>query len=765
MGKNIIIKGARENNLQNINVEIPRNQITTFTGVSGSGKSSLVFKTINAEAQRQLIETFSTFAQSRLPKFKQPDCDEIKNISPVILFDQKRTTGSSRSTVGSLSDTNAYIRLLFSRMGQPQIGPSNYFSSTDPDGMCSKCNGSGKVVGLKTSELLDYSKSLNEGAILFDDYKVGSIMYKQLVMTNFFDENLPLSNYDAKTLELLLYGKDIRVIYGDTLAGNYEGIIPKINKLFLNKDINSLSKKKQTTIRKFTTIKDCEVCHGQRLKPESLAVTIAGKNIAEVYQMSLIEVLDYLNTIDVELMSDLILKIKNKIENMINIGVGYLSLSREAKTLSGGELQRVKLAKQLNCSLTEMLYILDEPSVGLHARDVDLLNKLFKKLADNDNTVLIVEHDPDIIKKSDYIIDVGPAAGDKGGEIVFCGPYNQLLTANTLTSNYLYQKIDYPKQRRVATEYFKIKNASSNNLKNISVDIPKNLITTITGVAGSGKSSLIHNEFLRHYPDAIVIDQSAVGQSIRSTVATYIKAFDIIRKLFAEANAITADIFSFNSKGACNKCKGTGIIELEMAFMDKIKTPCDKCNGTRYQKQVLQYTYNGLAINQVLDLTIDQAIEFFTDAKLLKILKMASEVGIGYLRLGQSLSTLSGGECQRIKLSSELHKEGNVYVLDEPTTGLHMSDIKKLLILFERLVNNNNTLIIIEHNLDVIENSDYLIDIGPEGGSLGGNVIFQGTPKAIVKCRDSYTGKYLLKQQKSRKIKAKEGEEDGASIF
>lgn len=744
--KNIIIKGARQNNLKNLNLEIPRNQIVLFTGVSGSGKSSLVFEIINSEAQRQLYDTFSTFAKNRMPKYGQADYDLIENLSPVILIEQKRFSGNSRSTVGTVTEIDTYIRLLYSRIGSESIGGSNHFSFNSPEGMCENCSGTGMETKIEVDSLINWDKSINDGGILFSDFKVGSIYWKQIILSELFDCDKAFKDFSDKEINDFLYAKGIKYNMGDEngfINGNYEGLYKKINRLYLNKDIASLSKKKQEIISNYIHQGTCNKCGGSRLNKRALSIEINRKNIHELCLLQLNELLEFISQINNSLVETILQQIKIRLQYLINIGVGYLNLSRETATLSGGEAQRIKLAKQLGSSLTEMLYILDEPSVGLHPRDVHLINQLFKQLKKAGNTILVVEHDPDVIKIADHVIDIGPNAGSKGGKIVYQGSFEGLQKSNTLTGKFLSSPIEKRNLFRKSSEYFEITNATSNNLKNISVNIPKNIFVCITGVAGSGKSSLIHKEFVRRNPESIVVDQSSVGQSERSNSATYTGVFELIRKEFAKTNRTSSSVFSFNSKGACSKCNGLGYITIDMAFLDSVKSKCEECDGKRYKKEVLKYKYKGINIFEVLELTINQAYKFFDNSKIQLKLKLLIDVGLGYLKLGQPLSTLSGGECQRVKLASELHKKGNIYIMDEPTTGLHMSDIKKIIQLMNKLVDNGNSLIVVEHNLDVINNSDWIIDIGPEGGINGGELIFEGMPDQIINCEKSYTGKYL----------------------
>lgn len=749
----IKIRGARQNNLKNIDLEIPRNKIVVFTGLSGSGKSSLVFETITAEAQRQLYDTFSTFARSRLPKYEQADYDAIENLSPVILLEQKRIIGNSRSNVGTLSEISSFLKLLFSRIGKPEVGMSNHFSPNSPDGMCPTCGGVGSINDLGIDSILDKEISLQQGAILFPDFKVNSLAWKIVANSGFFDLDKPLKDYTEKEIDILLNADGLKFTLGGNDKGfdaNFNGVITKIKRGYLNKDFNTLSKGRQKIIKQFVTSTTCTSCNGARLKQEALNCKINGKNIDDLGKFQLTDLYNFLKTIESKVVETVLEQLLKRTDNLIKIGVGYLNLSRNTGTLSGGEAQRVQLAKQLGNSLTEMLYVLDEPSVGLHPRDVDLVGKLLKNLCKQGNTILMVEHDPDLIKIADHVIDMGPKAGSQGGKVVFQGSFDELIGSGTLTGKYITHKIPVKKKFRQWRDCFEVKNATANNLKNISVKIPKNILTCITGVAGSGKSSLIHKEFLNKNPKAIVIDQKPVGKSIRSTPATYTGVFNDIRELFANVNPNTeASLYSFNKDGACKNCKGLGQITMDLAFMDAIKTTCEKCQGNRYEKEVLKYKLNGKSIVDVLSLTINQAIVFFDDKNILKKLNILQEVGLGYLQLGQPLSTLSGGECQRVKLASELHKEGNIYILDEPTTGLHLSDITKIIELLEKLVNKGNSVIVIEHSLDIMNNADWIIDIGPEGGKNGGKLMFEGTPIELQENNIGYTSQFLNRYNKN----------------
>nr|WP_283106294.1 excinuclease ABC subunit UvrA [Shewanella saliphila] len=594
--------------------------------------------------------------------------------------------------------------------------------------------------------MLDTSKSLNEGAILFPDFKVGGWQWKYIALAGQFDCDLPVNQFTQEDYQKLLYGfeENIAINTGDLrLDITYEGVIVKINRLYVHKNQDTLSKKKKQIIEQYLSVQDCHTCHGARLNQQALSVKINGYNIDQVSHFDIEHLKQFVDTIDEPHANTIIEQIDNKISHLIDIGLGYLSLSRDISTLSGGEAQRIKLAKQLGSSLTEMLYILDEPSVGLHPKDVHHLNNLLFSLRDKGNSVLVVEHDPDVIKIVDHVIDVGPKAGLNGGQIVFQGTYHELLTSEGATGKLLSQSTSIKSRVRQALSHFEIKNATANNLRNVNVNIPKGIMTCVTGVAGSGKSSLIHHEFLYRYPDAIVIDQSAVGQSERSNAATYTGLFDEIRKVYAKANNVKPSVFSFNSEGACSHCKGLGFVEMEMAFLDPIRTQCSECEGKRYNEATLKYQYQGLNIAELLELTIDKAVGLFNQEKITKRIKVLQQVGLGYLTMGQPLASLSGGECQRVKLSSELHKTGNVYVLDEPTTGLHVSDANKIIEILNELAARGNTVIIIEHNLDVMTQADWIIDVGPDGGDKGGQLMFEGTPKALIEESNSHTATYL----------------------
>ena len=744
----IVINGARTHNLKDISVRIPKHKVVVFTGVSGSGKSSLVFDTIYTEAQRQLIETFSTFARSRMPKLSRPDIDEIQNISTAIVIDQKRMGTNLRSTVGTATEINTYLRLLYSRCGDKFIGPSYLFGFNHPEGMCPSCHGLGKKVDVDMKRLINWDKSIREGAVNHPDFKVDGWNWREMVAMGILDVDKKLKDYSEKELQDFLYADAIPVERkhgAGTYTKNYEGIIRKLERLYLNKEADMVSSARKDAWGKYFVYTDCRECGGSRLNALVRSVKINGKNIAELQNMELTDLDAFLADVDGKIAGPIVKKVSQILSNLIEIGVGYLSLSRAVSSLSGGESQRVKMARQLDCDLVDMIYIFDEPSIGLHSRDTDKLIQLLFKLKEKENSVFVVEHDKDIIQSADWIVDIGPEAGAQGGKLIYNGPYKGLLESGSITGRYMKHSEIPEYSRKKSNEFFCLENVFINNLKNVSVKIPKAVLTCVTGVAGSGKSSLINGYFVKECKDAIVIDQSMIGSNIRSNSATYIGIFDIIRKEFGKATNSDPALFSFNSKGACPKCKGKGFIDLEMHFLDEIKITCDECEGKRYTDDVLKLKYKGRNIYGVLKMTVDQASDFFDVPEIKRRLHVLSNIGLGYLEIGQPLSTLSGGEAQRIKLANELHKKGNVYVMDEPTTGLHLADIDKLLMLIKQLVKNNNTVIIIEHNMEIIRQADWIIDMGPEGGAQGGEVIFEGLPEDIIKCEHSYTGKYLKK--------------------
>ncbi|MGK9253284.1 ATP-binding cassette domain-containing protein [Paenibacillus humicus] len=742
----IVISGARENNLKGVSLRIPKRKITIFTGVSGSGKSSIVFDTIAAESQRLLNENFSMFVRSFLPRFPQPDADAIENLSMAVIVDQKRLGGGSHSTMGTITDISPILRLLFSRVGQPYVGKANMFSFNDPQGMCPECNGLGRSLCVDLSKAVDMSKSLNEGAVMLPGYAVNSWDWNMIVQSRPFDTDKKLSEYNDEDLEQLLYGKARKVkmdFAGKATNITVEGVIEKFTNKYIKQDVKTKSERTQQTVAPYITEGACSSCHGARLSRAALNCRINGYNIAELSSIEVGRLIAVIREIDDPAAAPVIKSLSDRLQHLVDIGLDYLTLDRETDTLSGGESQRVKMVKHLSGSLVDVTYIFDEPSVGLHPRDVHRLNGLLQKLRDKGNTVLVVEHDPDVIKVADHIIDVGPYAGSRGGSIVYEGSFQQLLESGTLTGTHMKRPLQLKSDCRQPTGKLHIKEATLHNLRSLSVDIPAGVLTVVAGVAGSGKSTLINEVFLGQHPDAIVIDQSAIGVSTRSNPATYTGIMDDVRKAFASANKVSPSLFSFNSKGACENCQGLGVVYTDLGYLDSVKLPCEVCGGRRFKEEVLTYKLNGKSIAEVLEMTVEQALDFFKLKEVARKLQAMSDVGLNYVTLGQPLSTLSGGECQRIKLASELHKQGSIYVMDEPTTGLHMSDIGHLLEIMNRLVDAGNTVIVIEHNLEVISQADWIIDMGPDGGSKGGRIVFEGTPAQIVRAEQSITGKYL----------------------
>ncbi|HEY6406018.1 MAG TPA: excinuclease ABC subunit UvrA [Ktedonobacteraceae bacterium] len=735
----IEIRGARENNLKDVSLRLPKRKITIFTGVSGSGKSSVVLDTIANEAQRLLFENFSMFIRNLLPRYPQPDADALENLSMAVIVDQKRLGGGSQSTVGTVTDIASVLRLLFSRIGKPYVGYANAFSFNDPQGMCLECNGLGRKIGIDPEALIDKTKSLNEGAVIAPG--LANLERDIYARSGFFDNDKKIAEYTPEELDLLLYSEARR--HTGLPYNTYEGLVVKFNRKFISRDIQTLSERIRRQVEPFLKLGPCPLCKGARLNQAALSCKINGYNIADMAAMEVDELVEGVKGITEPAAAPLVRTLTERLQHLVDIGLEYLSLERTTDTLSGGESQRVKIVKNLNGSLVDVMYIFDEPSVGLHPRDVHRLNELLVQLRDKGNTVLVVEHDPDVIKVADYLVDMGPHAGNEGGQVVYEGSYAGLLEADTLTGTHLLRTRPLKETFRQATGSLPIVRATVNNLKNVSVNIPTGVLTVVTGVAGSGKSSLINEAFLSQHPKAVVIDQEAIGTSSRSNPATYTGIMDDVRKAFAVANNADVGLFSFNSKGACPNCQGLGVIYTDLGFLEDVKLPCEVCGGKRFKDEVLAYTFNGKSIADVLSMTVHQALEFFTIKEVLPKLQSLSDVGLDYLTLGQPLSTLSGGECQRIKLASELHKRGSIYVMDEPTTGLHLSDIGRLLTIMNRLVDGGNTVIVIEHHLDVIRNADWIIDMGPEGGNKGGMVIFEGTPRELLGAKHSLTSQYL----------------------
>ena len=743
----IRVTGARQHNLKDVTVAVPKRRLTVVTGVSGSGKSSLVFDTIAAEAQRQLNETFTAFARNFLPSYGHPDVDMIENLSAVIVVDQKRLGGGSRSTVGTITDIAPLLRLLFSRAGRPSVGYANAFSFNHPQGMCPDCEGLGEIVDVDLDAFLDPSLSLNDGALRHPYFKVGTWMWQVYAGTGRFDPDKPIAEYTAEERHALLYATGGKVPLeweGGQINASYEGAVAKFRRLAIERDAAEMAERTRQVTARFTASVPCPTCGGARLSQEALACRVEGHGIAELSAMEASELREVLAGFDLPAAAPVLDSLRDRVGDLIDMGLGYLSLDRRTATLSGGESQRIKMVRHLASSLTDMLYVFDEPSIGLHARDVEQLVAMLCKLRDKSNTVLVVEHDRGVIAAADHVIDVGPGAGADGGEVVFQGGVDDLATAQTRTGRHLHRRLELKASARDPAGWLPVVNATLHNLRNLTIDVPTGVLTVVTGVAGSGKSTFVHGVFLRQHPDAVVVDQSAVSANRRSNTATYTGMLDTIRRVFARANDVSASLFSANSEGACDGCQGLGVIYTDLAFLDGVTSTCEMCQGRRFKDEVLVHRLRGATISDVLDMTAVEALEFFTaERKVRKILQAVVDVGLDYLRLGQPLNTLSGGECQRIKLATRLHEEGAVYVLDEPTTGLHMSDVEHLLAVLDRLVDGGNSVIVIEHNLDVATRADWVIDLGPEGGSGGGSLLFAGTPRDFLDACGSHTAAFL----------------------
>ena len=745
----IEILGACENNLKHIDVTIPKGKLVVFAGVSGSGKSSLAFDTVAVESEREWQQSYPLFLRNKMPHYDRPKVDEIRNLTPAIVVDQHAIGANSRSTVGTAVDVAPLMRLLFSRVGEPSAGGSMAYSFNHPAGMCPDCTGIGEQLELVEESIFDLDKSINEGGICFSQFSSGwQTTYWQ--QNPLLDPDKKLRDFTAAEWRILKYEapKDVILQMNSNTTGGkwdieYEGVIPRFTRLYLKRDITKLKQKLQDEIMSHVRRGPCHTCGGTGLNPKALASKINGKNIVDCMDMTATDLLPFLETINDPRGSSLARQIEEYLQKMIDVGIGYLSLSRKTDTLSGGEAQRIKMVRNLGGYLNNITYIFDEPTAGLHPADADRIGRMLCELRDKHNNVLVVEHSRQMFELADHIIEMGPGAGSKGGKLIFTGSLDELKKADTLTGKAIRQKIGINKKPLSWSEGYEIRDAHCHNLKHVNVTIPKGVLTAVTGVAGSGKSSLMRYEFPKVYPDSIVIDQKPIGTSIRSTPATYTGVMDEIRKVFAKANGVGADWFSFNSKGGCPICKGTGQIVYEMAFAEPVVVTCEECGGHRYNPTALSYCYKGMNIEEVMGLTIAQAYDFFENAKIHKLLQSMIDVGLDYLTLGQPTSTLSGGEVQRVKLASELHRQGQVYVLDEPSTGLHASDIEKLLALLRKLVDNGNTVVMVEHRMELIAQADWIIDMGPEGGSGGGEVIFEGTPEQILSCDHSKTGEYL----------------------
>ena len=741
----IIIRGLRQNNLKNVSLDIPKGKIVVFTGVSGSGKSSIVFDTIAAESQRQMNETYSAFIRGRLPKYEKLKAEHIENLSPSVIVDQSRLGGNARSTVGTISDMYAALRLFYSRIGEPYAGTASCFSFNDPNGMCPECSGIGKVMTIDVEGQIDPEKTWNEGMADLPAFHMGNWYWKQYAASGLFPLDKKWKDFSEQERNRVLYGADTKD--GKRLDKRVDGISHYLHRMLINRDTSTM---KEASVRRFLGLVSeapCPICHGRRLNARALACKVAGYSIDEMCAMEFTELIKVLRSISDARAASIMTTLTASLQRMIDIGLPYLSMDRESSTLSGGEAQRLKLVRYMGSSLTGMTYIFDEPSTGMHPRDVYRMTQLLQSLRDRGNTVLVVEHDRNVISIADEVIDVGPGAGTHGGQILFQGSYEALLSSGTKTGEAMKHIEPLKAHPRAPKEFLPIRGACIHNLKNVDVDIPLNVLTVVTGVAGSGKSSLIRDAFTKEYTGRVVLaDQSPVTATGRSTSATFLGFFDEIRRVMAEANGVDAALFSFNSRGACPVCGGRGQIVTKLVFMDPVTSVCETCGGQRYSDEALSYRYKGKNIVDILSLSAAEAYEFFAgNRKLRRALGAMLEVGLPYLSLGQPLSTLSGGERQRIKLAKDLDKRGSIYVLDEPTTGLHAADIQKIMALLDSLVERGNTVIVIEHNLDVMKQADYIIDVGPDGGTAGGEIVFTGTPQEMAESAKTITADYLRK--------------------
>ncbi len=769
----IRVQGARENNLKDVSLEIPKRRLTVFTGVSGSGKSSLVFDTIAAESQRMINETYSAFVQGFMPTLARPDVDLLEGLTTAIIVDQERMGANPRSTVGTATDANAMLRILFSRLGQPHIGPPTAFSFNVPTrkasgvmstekggrvernvvrdvvyqgGMCPRCEGMGSVTDFDLAALYDDTKSLSEGALTIPGYSMDGWYGRIFSGSGFFDMDKPISKFTKKQLHDLLYKEPTKIkVEGINLT--YEGLIPKIQKSMLSKDVDALQPHVRAFVERAITFTTCPECGGTRLSQEALSSKINGKNIAEACAMQISDLAEWVRGLSEPSVAPLLTGLQHILDSFAGIGLGYLSLDRPAGTLSGGEAQRTKMIRHLGSSLTDVTYVFDEPSIGLHPHDIERMNELLLQLRDKGNTVLVVEHKPEMIAIADHVVDLGPGAGTGGGAVCFEGTVEGLRGSDTITGRHLDDRAALKDALRSSSGALEIRGASMHNLKDVDVDIPLGVLCVVTGVAGSGKSSLIHGS-IDGRDGVVVVDQSAIRGSRRSNPATYTGLLDPIRKAFAKANGVKPALFSSNSEGACPTCNGAGVIYTDLGVMATVESTCEECEGKRFQASVLEYRLGGRNIAEVLEMPVTEAEEFFNvgEAKTPaahKILGRLADVGLGYLTLGQPLTTLSGGERQRLKLATQMAEKGDVYVLDEPTTGLHLADVEQLLGLLDRLVDSGKSVIVIEHHQAVMAHADWIIDLGPGAGHDGGSLVFEGTPGDLVAGRATLTGRHL----------------------
>jgi excinuclease UvrABC ATPase subunit len=767
----IRVQGARENNLKDVSVEIPKRRLTVFTGVSGSGKSSLVFGTIAAESQRLINETYSAFVQGFMPTQSRPEVDVLEGLTTAIIVDQERMGASSRSTVGTATDANAMLRVLFSRLGKPHIGSSNAFSFNVPSvrgagqiavqkgagkvekrtfsvtgGMCPRCEGMGSVTDIHLHQLFDDTKSLNGGALTIPGYTVDGWQVRIFGASGFLDPHKPIRKYTKQERQDFLYKEPTKVKF-QNMNLTYEGLVPRIQKSFLAKDKEAMQPHIRAFVERAVTFTTCPECGGTRLSEAARSSKIKKINIAEACAMQINDLATWVRGLDEPSVAPLLTTLRQTLDSFVEIGLGYLSLDRPSGTLSGGEAQRTKMVRHLGSSLTDVTYVFDEPTIGLHPHDIQRMNDLLRRLRDKGNTVLVVEHKPEVIAIADHVIDLGPGAGSAGGKVVFEGTVDGLRASGTLTGRHLSDRTKLKPSLRKPTGVMKVRGARTHNLRNVDVDIPLGVLVVVTGVAGSGKSSLIHGS-VSGKDGVVSVDQAPIHGSRRSNPATYTDLLEPIRKAFAKANGVKPALFSANSEGACPTCNGAGVIYTDLAMMAGVSTVCVECEGRRFQASVLEYRLGKLNIAEVLDLTVKDAVAFFgagaaeTPAAH-TILQRLADVGLGYLRLGQPLTTLSGGERQRLKLATEMGAEGAVYVLDEPTTGLHLADLQQLLGLLDHLVDAGKSVIVIEHHQAVMAHADWIIDLGPGAGHDGGRIVFEGTPADLVKAKSTLTGEHL----------------------
>lgn len=746
----IILKGLKENNLKNIHLHIPKEKITVFTGLSGSGKSSVVFDTLATESKRQMTMNYPLYVRNQMPRYERPHADLMQNLSPVVVVEQRPAGGNSRSTIGTYMDIDPLIRLLFSRIGDPSIDAATDFTSQSSFGSCPECSGYGKVIVPDLNKLINFDKSLREYAVKFKPLSPSGWQGRWMITGGLFDPDKPIKDYSAEDYYLFIYGpSEGEKVYAPFHTKNgpqpheWDGLLPRFTRLYINRDISKLKQVSEDDVLAVSTPSLCPTCQGSGLNPEVLECKINGLNIADYSQLELTELLEELMNIDDPVGNSIAKQSIPHIKQLITLGLSYLNLSRKMDTLSGGEAQRVKIARHLGSSLNNITYIFDEPTAGLHPEEVHMLIQMLKSIKDQYNTVIVIEHDLSVIKVADEIIEMGPGAGVHGGKIVYQGKLNGLKNSQAITN--LNHWIEINKHPRKPKDYFTIKEANHNNLKDINVNIPKNVLVSICGVSGSGKSSLMLEAFKEKYPESIMVGQDRIGISSRSTLATYMGIMNDIRSIFSRKTGQPAGLFSFNSSGACPICKGKGVTKPDVAFADPVTVQCEGCRGTRYSDEALSYQYRDKNIVEILALTIDEAINYFTTPKILHRVDTLQNVGLGYLTLGQTTSSLSGGEVQRLKLASHLQKEGQIYILDEPSLGLHAKDNKKLLDVFQRFVNKGDSVFIIEHNLNFIAASDWIIELGPGGGKQGGQIVFEGTPEEMLTA-ETLTAKWLNKE-------------------